>query len=446
MNVYTHMTDKMLWLVAQLIGWPLIIYVMVISMFVTVALRFVQLRYFFYALKELIAPTAKTASTGEMTPFQAFVNTLSSNLGNGSIAGMATAIHMGGPGAAFWVVAFGFILMAVRFAEVYLSTYFASHARVKTVLGGPLLYLKEVIGGSVLVYIYALSCFIFGLAGGNALQANSISLSLNTTWHIPTYVAAWALLALICYILFGGAARIVRFSDIIVPIKVIVFFASAFGVLGYHYQALIPAVMLIIKSAFSPIALGSGMIGFSVQHAMRFGLTQAVFATESGLGTAAILFGATGSSQPMKDGLMGMMSTFVSACVCFIVTLCIVASGQWVTDLDSTALTIASYNTVFGQYGGWIVSFLSVTFGMGVMVSYAYITRAAWLFLTSGRFSLGFVITYSAATFIGAIAGVRSVWMVIDIVNVAMLVINLFAIVYLLPVIRRGVKEFKATR
>ncbi len=443
MDVYTRVTDSMQYLIAQVMGWPLITYVMVISILVTISLNFVQLRYFFYALKELIAPKKSTAVKGEMTPLQAFMSTLSSNLGNGSIAGMASAIHMGGPGAAFWVVAFGFILMAVRFAEVYLSTYFASKAPVKTTLGGPLLYLKEVVGGSVLVYLYAFSCFIFGLAGGNALQANSISLSLKTTWDVPAFVAAWVLLALICYILFGGAARIARFSDIIVPIKVVVFFGSAFGVLGYHYQAIIPAIMLIIKSAFSPVALASGIIGFSVQQAMRYGLTQAVFATESGLGTAAILFGATGSSEPVKDGLMGMMSTFVSAIVCFMVTLCIVASGQWVTDLDSTALTIASYNTVFGQYGGWIVSFLSIAFGIGVMVSYAYITRAAWLFLTKGRFSLLFVITYSAAAFIGAIAGVRAVWAVIDVVNVAMLVINLFAIMYLLPIIRRGVQQFK---
>jgi len=442
--MYARITDSMLWLISQpLIGWPLIIYVMTVSIIVTVALRGVQLRYFLYALKELIAPTQKKSAQGDMTPFQAFVNTLSSNLGNGSIAGMASAIHMGGPGAAFWVVVFGLILMAVRFAEVYLSTYFAARVTVKTGLGGPLLYLKEIIGGSVLVYLYALSCFIFGLAGGNALQANAISLSLKTTWNIPTFVAAWALLGLICYILFGGATRIVRFSDFIVPVKVIVFFASAFGVLGYHYQTLIPALTLIIKSAFTPLALTSGVIGFSVQQAMRYGLTQAVFATESGLGTAAILFGATGSSQPVKDGLMGMMSTFVSVCVCFIITLCIVASGQWVSDLDSTALTIASYNTVFGQYGGWIVSFLSMTFGIGVMVSYAYITRAAWLFLTQGRFALGFVLTYSAAAFVGATVGVRSVWAVIDVVNVVMLVINLFAIVYLLPVIVRGMREFK---
>lgn len=415
---------------------------MCISAMVTIGLSFIQFRYFFYALKELFMPQ-QSGVKGEMTPFQAFINTLSTNLGNGSIAGMASAIHMGGPGAAFWVVAFGLILMAVRFAEVYLSTYFALQSKTKTTLGGPLLYLKEVVGGTMLVYMYALSCFIFGLAGGNALQANSISLSLKTTWNIPTSFSACIMLAIIMYILFGGAARIVKFSDRIVPIKVVVFFGSAFVVLAYHYQAIMPALTLICTSAFSPVAITGGLIGFSVQQAMRFGLTQAVFATESGLGTAAILFGATGSSNPIKDALLGMVSTFVSAFVCFIVTLCIVASGQWVTDLDSTALTIASFNTAFGMYGGWIVSFLSVTFGLGVLVSYAYITRAAWLFLTGGRFGQAFVFAYSGAAFIGALAGVQAVWAVIDVVNVTMLVINLFAIVYLLPVIRRGVQQFK---
>jgi AGCS family alanine or glycine:cation symporter len=203
------------------------------------------------------------------------------------------------------------------------------------------------------------------------------------------------------------------------------------------------ALHLIITSALTPSALAGGAFGFTIQEAMRYGMLRSIFATESGLGTAAILFGFTGSDQPIKDGLMSMISTFVSALVCFLVGLCIVASGAWSSGLDSTALTIASFETVFGQFGGWIVSFLSITFGIGVLVTYAYITRAAWLAVTNGKYLMVFTVSYALATFLGAIMPVQMLWDAIDVVNATMLIINLAGIAYLLPVIVKGLRAYK---
>ena len=176
---------------------------------------------------------------------------------------------------------------------------------------------------------------------------------------------------------------------------------------------------------------------------MRFGVSRSILATEAGLGTAAVLFGFTGSKKPMDDAIMSMMSVFISTLVCFMVSLCIVASGVWDNGLTSTALTIASYNTLFGQYGGWIVSFLSVSFGVGVLVTYVYIARAAWLFLTGGRLEFVFSILYCLCAFAGALVNVDVVWKSGDVVNAVMLLINLLGIAYLLPVMRKGISEFK---
>ncbi len=419
-----------------ILGWPLMIYVVVISIICTVAFKGIQFRYFLLAWKVTLFPKRvdqKDAAKRDMSPTQAFISTLSSNLGNGSIAGMATAIYAGGPGAAFWVVIFGLLLMSVRFAEVYISTLYGARVSTSAVLGGPMLYLKHVVGGKVLSYMYAFFCLLFGLTIGNAMQANSIRLSIATTWGVSPMVTAIAVLIFVLYIVLGGASRIVRVSARIVPIKVGVFFLSSVVLLIFHYGALWDALYLIGTSAFQPLALAGGTAGFTVTQAIRFGMARSIMATESGLGTAAILFGFTGSDDPMQSGLMGMVSTFVSTCVCFIVALCIVASGVWNSGLNSTALTIAAFDTAFGNFGGWIVSFLSISFGIGVMVSYAYIARAAWLFITNGRFPFGFIILYSLAAFGGALVTVDFIWSTGDIVNAGMLIINLFGILFLLP-------------
>ncbi len=418
------------------VGWPLMIYVITIGLFYTIALRGIQFRYFFTALKTAVCPTKKNQPTGDVTPVQAFLNTINSNLGNGTIAGMGNAIFLGGPGAALWVIVFGFILMSVRFAEVYLSTIYGGKITQKNILGGPMLYLKDIPGGAFMPTIYATLCLLFGLIGGNLMQANSVAVSLAATYGITQLTSGIALLLFVLYILFGGAQRIVKISVAIVPLKVVVFVVSSFTVLLFHYKSLFAALILIVKSGFGLQAFGAGIVGFSLQQVIATGMSRAIFATESGLGTAAILFGSTGNDDAVQNGFMGMVSTFISTCVSFIVALCIVVSGVWGSGLDSTALTIASFDTVFGVYGGWIVSFLAVSFGLGVLVSYAYVVRSVWLFLTNNRFSLLFNMIYAFCSFAGALAAIELVWDLCNLAIAGVLFINLYGLVMLLPKIK----------
>lgn len=438
-----------------LINWPLFIFVIGVSIICTIAFRCIQLRYFIYSWKQILFPSKEeTTKTGDMTPMQAFINTLSSNLGNGAIAGMATAIASGGPGAAFWVVFFGLLVMAARFAEVFLSVYFGAQAPIGTKVGGPMLYLRYVICGPALAYAYAVFCLWFGFISGCSIQTNSIRISLVTTFGeylTPIFGAyvihacAIVLFLFTVYVVAGGAARVVKISNALVPVKVILFFSTAFIILIYHAAAIIPAISLIVKSAFTPVAAIGGLLGFSVQQAIRFGMMRSIFASESGLGTAAIFFGFTGSKNPVQSALLSTLSTFLSTLVCFIVALCIIASGVWTSGLKSTDLTIAAYQTVFsGLSGGILVSFLSLTFGMGVLVSYAYLTREVWFFLTGGRFALAFSILYCLAALAGGLLDVDIVWKSSDIVMAFMLIINMLGILYLIPVIRKNVDLFMA--
>ena len=425
----------------RLFGWPLIIYVVALCLITTFYLGFVQFRYFFSSFRYTFFPQESTKKA-DMSPFQAFVNTLNSSIGNGSIAGMAVALHCGGPGAAIWVLIIGVLLMAIRYCEIYLSTFYGSEKAGNTIFGGPMVYLKDVFGGVYLPTIYAVLALFFGLTAGNAAQTNSIRLSLASTWDVPILAIAIVLTLLVFYILVGGAKRIVVASEAIVPVKILVFFISAFIVLAYHYQNIIPALQLMFQSAFTPWAVIGGSLGVSVQMAIRFGINQTVFATETGLGTSAIMFGATGSETPVKDGIMSMLTTLISTTICFLVTLCIVASNVLETGLTSTALTTAAYKTVFGTFGGAIVTFLAASFGIGVLIAYAYVTRAAWLYLTKGRGLFVFNILYCFFAFGGVLVKVSLLWKLIEYVNVSMLVINLFGIACLLPLIRKGLVEF----
>jgi alanine or glycine:cation symporter, AGCS family len=409
------------------------LFVVGVSVFCTIALRFVQFRLFWRSLLLVVKPQETSMPSHEMTPLQAFVNTLSSNLGNGSIAGMATAVYAGGPGAAIWVVVFGFLMMAIRFAEVYISTMYGSDGKSIGALGGPMRYLRELPAGNALAYAYTAFCLLFSLCIGNAMQANSIRVSLVATFHWSTVFIACVMTLLVLYVVFGGARRIVAVSDRIVPIKVIVFVCATAILLAYHWHAIPHALMLMIQGAFGMSALRGGLTGFSIKQAIQFGMARSIMATESGLGSAAILFGSTGSTLPMHSALMGMMSTFMSTAVCFVVALCIVVSGAWDNGMTSTALTIASFSTVFGVWGSVIVSFLSVSFGIGVLVSYAYIARCAWLYVSRGKGELIFSLLYALTAMGGVLLDVEAVWALGDIFMAGMLCINLLGILYLLP-------------
>lgn len=423
------------------VSWPMLIFIIAVCLICTIAFRFIQFRYFIAAWRYMLFPEKK-GSTGDMSPFQAFLNSLSTGLGNGSLAGVATAMYSGGPGAAFWMLALGLVVMSARFAEVFLGTYFAAHSTVESRIGGPMLYLRAVLGGVWLTRIYVFFGLLFCFIVGNGMQTNSIRISVHATWGIAPIVTAALLLVFMAYVVFGGAARIIKVSDRLVPVKVITFFGSSAIVLAYHYQNLIPACKLIFSSAFQPLALAGGVAGFAVQQAVKYGVIRSIAATESGLGTTAIFFGGSGSKEPVKSGIMSMLTSFISTLVCVIVALCIIVSGVWDSGLTSTALTVAAFSTVFGVYGGWIVSFLSIVFGMGVLVSYAYVTREFWFYITNYRFEYLFAAIYSLVAFGAVFVDPTILWSLADLPNAGMLTINLIGILWLTPLIRREVIKF----
>lgn len=417
-------------------GLPLLGFVVGTGVITTVGLGFIQFKKFFSSWELIFAP-AEGGIVGEINPLQAFLKALSTSLGNGSIAGIATALHAGGPGAAFWIFFIGFLGMILRFCEVYLATSFSGISKTGRALGGPFLYLQRIPGGAYLPHVYALLCLGYGLSSGTAMQGNSISSAITEMVAIPTWIIGIALVGFIFYILMGGAHRIVKANVYIVPVKVLLFFTFCGGVLVYHWASLGAALVLMCKSALNPQAFAGGVMGLTVQYVFRLSLTRTINASEAGLGTAAVIYGSTGSKDPLRNGLSAMLGTFISVnLVCTMVALAIVASGSLASGHTGSALTSVAFQSVFGAFGGWVVTLLSVLFGVGVFVAYGFVGRQCWLFLTNDRFEHVFTFLFCAITFWGAVADVSVVWAAVDVVNGGCLLINLFGILWLLPYMR----------
>jgi len=435
-------------------GWPLIIFFISVGLAATFMLNFVQFRYFTKSWKLILAPKEQSQqNNADMSPFQAFLNALSTSLGNGSLAGMSTAIFSGGPGAAFWIFILGIFALPIRFCEVYLSNAFEG-AGNSIASGGPMLYLKKVPGKLILPGLYAFFCLLLGFISGNAIQANSISngtqnivrsITGEPVTHTAILCIALIILSFVVYVVAGGAYRIVKISAKIVPLKVGLFFASAIIVFLFNLPYLLPALKIIFVSAFTPDAIKGAILGKTMQEAIRFGMSRALNASEAGLGTAAVFFGSTGSKNPVENGILSMVSVFISNyLVCFMLCLLIVMSGVWnIPHLNGIDMTSAAFATAFGGIASWLVTLLSITFGIGVLVAYAYIGRECWHYLTGNRWTTAYNITYCALTFIGALVKVKLVFEAVDIVNGGLLLLNLFAISWLLPQIRAGVLAYQ---
>lgn len=431
----THLSE-------QIWSMPFLVVFLAIGVVVTVVLRFVQFTHFVQAFRMVFLTKhqeqeASQGQEGQLTPLQAFINTLGANIGNGSIAGVPFAIAVGGPGAIFWMLLMSTFAISLRYAEAYLGMHFIGKARFNGATGGPMVYLSMLPAGSILAYTFAGVFFVYSIICGNLMQCNAVGVALQRTWGISPYVTAFFVLAFILYILIGGSERIVSFLNKLVPFKVAAFFVSALIVLIYHAASVPGAFVLIFKGAFMPWAIMGGAAGFTFQQMVTVGFQRGVFVNEAGLGSAALAYGNTSAKHAVKDSIMSMLGVYINThVVCLMVALCVIASGVWNNGETSSALMIASYETVFGQYGGWIISFLAINFGVSVLVSYAYLSKVCWDFFMRNRLGFVFVILYAAWAFLGTYMPVAVAFASSDVICAAMFVINVFGLLWFLSLIR----------
>lgn len=428
-------------------GFPFLVGFLSICIAATIQLRLVQFRHFAEAFRMVFAPrksSGELKQSGELTSFQAFINTLGANIGNGSLTGIPVAIYLGGPGSIFWLLIMSTFAIALRYAEVYLGMAFIGKQRFGSAKGGPMLYLSLLPAGAILSYAFAIFCLLYSFICGNVVQCNGVGLALQKTWGVSTFTTAFFVLATIAYILFGGSQRIVKYLDMLVPFKVAIFLISSLIVLIYHIHAIPHAFYLMFAYAFTSKAVAGGGIAFALQRAIAVGFQRGIFIHEAGLGTAAVAFGTTAGKNPAQDSIMSMLGVYINThVVCLMVALSVIASGVWNNGETSSALIIDAYNTVFGQYGGWIITFLTINFGISVLVSYAYIGRVCWNFLTNNKYGFVFTLLYAGWAFLGTFMNVGLAWCASDLINAGLFVINIFGLVWFLQLIRKGLVDYE---
>lgn len=427
-------------------GWPLPLFLFVIGLTISCMFNFVQFRCFLTSWKYVLFPKKEEGTSAEtLTPIQAFFTTLGAVLGNGSLVGMATAMYTGGPGGAFWLLIFGLLAMPIRFAEVLASSVFTvdtEHGK----RGGPMVYLARVPGGRFLPYVFSALCLMYCLVAASMMQSNSMAGGIANVTGVNNWVIAAIILLFLGYIMFGGAKRVVAFAESVAPIKVILFVIATGSVIIYFLPQLFVALGLMIKGAFSIHAIAGGLAGHAMQNALRLGISRVINASETGLGSSSVMFGATGGKNPVESSIMSMALVFIIEMICFFIMLAFTMAGTWNSGDMGMPMVIATYSTVFGSLGAWVATTLSVLFGVGTLVGYAFIGRECWFFLTKGRWEWMFMIIYCIMAPVGVLSNVGFVWGMVDLVVAGLTICNLYGIFYLLPEMRRKWRELQANK
>lgn len=430
---------------------PVIILLVGTGIFLTLRLKGLQIRQFGLATRFVFQGARKKDKSekhsGDISPFQALTTEMGSIIGNGNIAGVATAIAIGGPGALFWMWLSAFFGMATKYAEVVLGVKFRVKAQDGTTAAGPMYYLKN---GLRIPFLGGL--FAFMLMFGNFFtsplqQTNSIALVFQSKLGIPRFVSAFAVAFLAWIVIIGGIKSIGRFAEKMVPFMVIVYILGSLGVILSHISMLPNALRLIFVGAFTPMAATGGFLGSAVRQTMRYGIARGVMSNEAGVGTAGVIHGAAKAEDPARQGLVALWGVFVDTIIiCSLTGIAIVITGQWSNGLTSTALTASAFDAAFPAFGGFIVLFSSVMFGLTSLISGAYTGGQSCEFFLGSKAKKIYYWILCVMMFFGGIMKVEAVWSLGDIVNGFKIVANVIGLVGLSHVIVRVTKDFIAKR
>jgi len=433
------------WMIALLLGT---------GIWLTIRTRFVQLRRLLFALRLLrqgaLRRDQSEKDVGDISPFQALTTALAATVGNGNIAGVATAIYWGGPGAPLWMWISALFGMSTKYAEGLLSVRYRRVAEDGTMAGGPMYYMEDGLSnrklGRTLGLIFGIGGSLTALFGtGNMMQSNSLALALNSQFHVPFWLTGVAITALVSLVIIGGIKRIGAVAERLVPTMVVLYIVGALFVIFYNYNLIPYAVALVFKSAFTGQAAIGGFIGAGVRAAIRRGVSKGLLSNEAGLGSAAIAHGAARARDPIRQGSIAMMGTFIDTIlVCSMTALVIIVSGQWNSGLDSTALTVSAFNTAI-PFGGAIVALGSALFGFTTLIGWYYYGEQCLEYLFGLKITKGYRIVYVTLTFIGSILQAENliiVWNVGEVALVFMAIPNLIGILLLSGVVAKMTEEY----
>jgi AGCS family alanine or glycine:cation symporter len=461
--------ETSLFWVGRISGWvwgpPLLVLLVGTGLYLTILLRGLQFRELKHSLWLALVKRQEHGAQGDISHFQALMTALAATVGTGNIAGVATAIAAGGPGALFWMWITGLVGMATKYAEALLAVRYRTVDANGRMAGGPMYYLSRGVGGrfgSALGWLFALFAAIAAFGIGNMVQSNSVADALRSSFGISPVVTGIVIAVLAGAVILGGIQSIGRFTGFFVPIMIAFYMVGALVVLAINWRGIDDIFVFVLRDAFRPSAAVGGFAGATLMMAVRMGVARGVFSNESGLGTGGIAAAAAQTEHPATQAMVSMTQTFIDTIVvCSLTGFAIIATGAW-TQVDPATgaaftgapLTAKAFSTGLpGTWGGGIVAVGLALFAFSTILGWSYYGEKAIEYLAGPRAIAPYRLLFVAASFVGAWVltlsaqqGFQLVWNFADVMNGLMAFPNLIGLLLLSPVVASQTREYLTLR
>ncbi|EDQ00763.1 alanine/glycine:cation symporter family protein [Shewanella benthica] len=428
-------------------GVPMLVMILGVGLFLSVGLKLMPILKLGTGFKLLWSgriPDKDKSMKGEISPFNALMTSLSATIGTGNIAGVATAIFIGGPGALFWMWCTALVGMATKFAEAVLAVKYREIDANGNHIGGPMYYIKNGLSSkwAWLGTAFALFGSFAGFGIGNTVQSNSVADALSSNFGVPTWVTGLVLMVLVGAVLMGGIKRIADVAGKLVPLMTLFYIAAGLAVLAVNAAEIPDAIVLIFHSAFNPVAAQGGFAGAAVWAAIRFGVARGIFSNEAGLGSAPIAHASAQTNNPVAQGLVAMLGTFIDTLiVCSITGLAIIVSGAWTSGENGAAMTSLAFSSALPM-GNYIVAISLSVFAFTTILGWSVYSEKCVQYLFGVKAVKPFRILWILVVPLGAVSSLDFIWLLADTLNAMMAIPNLIALALLSPVVFKLTREY----
>jgi AGCS family alanine or glycine:cation symporter len=424
-------------------GVPTLILLVGVGIYLTFLLKGLQFRKLWHSLWLGLIKRKEKDAPGDISHFQALMTALAATVGTGNIAGVATAISIGGPGALFWMWITGLFGMATKYAEAILAVKYRVVDEKGQMSGGPMYYISKGLNMKWLGVIFAVFASIAAFGIGNMVQSNSVADAVNHTFNVPVEITGIVLTVATALVIIGGIKSIGRVTEIFVPIMIVFYVAASLYVVIANITEVPKIIMYVLVEAFTPTAATGGFAGAAVLTTIRMGVARGVFSNESGLGSSPIAAAAAQTKNPVSQALVSMSQTFIDTIViCSLTGFAILVTGVWNNGQTGVPLTSTAFSTALpGTWGGIVVSLGIMLFAYSTILGWSYYGEKSVEFLLGVKSVMPYRVLFTIAVFIGAVSKLEIVWSFADIMNGLMAIPNLIGLIGLSGIVAAETKK-----
>ena len=424
-------------------GVPLLVLLVGTGLWLTIVLKGIQFTKMGESLYlAFIKRKEDDDEEGDISHFQALMTAMSATVGTGNIAGVATAIAVGGPGAMFWMWVTGLVGMATKYAEAVLAVVYREKDAKGNMSGGPMYYISNGLGWKWMGVLFAVFAVVASFGIGNMVQSNSMADAVHATFGIPVWVTGLVVMFFVGLVVIGGIKSIGKVTSFLVPVMVVFYVISCLITLCLFADKIPAAFALIFEQAFNPTAATGGFTGAAVMLTIRIGVARGVFSNESGLGSAPIAAAAAKTKHPVTQALVSMTQTFIDTIiVCSMTGLVLVITGAWSSGRNGAELTAFAFDQAIPG-GEYIVTIGLVLFAFSTILGWCYYGEKSLEFLFGEKAIIPYRVVFVLFVGIGAMLKLNLVWALADTFNGLMAFPNLIGLIGLTPVIIKTTKDY----